>query len=95
MFHQVREDIPDAPDWLSEDAVKKWNEVWPLLDPFAVDAVRHADLVAIYCEAYATWRDAIEQLKNGSTVAWPAASATPRRQSCWSTSISRPASRMP
>ena len=54
---------PKAPLWLKDRALDKWYELWGgLLDRNHLDPRIHGDLVALYCESYGNFREAVEKL---------------------------------
>ncbi len=54
--------VPQPPEWLSQRAVERWLTLWPQLDRSRIDPAIHMDIVCIYCEAYADYREACEGL---------------------------------
>jgi P27 family predicted phage terminase small subunit len=55
---KTRHKAPAAPDWLPADGQREWRRVAPLL--LAMRVLRDTDLsaLAVYCEAYARFREA-------------------------------------
>jgi P27 family predicted phage terminase small subunit len=61
-----------APEFLSPEAARKWQEWAPKLARNRLFTDLDTDLLAMYCEAYAEWRDAMDQLeKYGKIVKSP------------------------
>jgi P27 family predicted phage terminase small subunit len=54
--------IPDAPAILSPEARAQWDKVSTILDDANVLTVMDADALAIYCEAYARWVKATDDV---------------------------------
>jgi phage terminase small subunit len=54
-------DVPSAPSWLKGAALEKWMLLWQILDPSRVKPALHSDVVALYCQAYADFREAVEK----------------------------------
>ena len=52
----------DAPDWLSPLAAEHWPLIAKQLDDAQVLTVMDAPALALYCEAFARWKHANEQL---------------------------------
>ena len=52
-----------APDWLSEPATAKWNELALRLHNQGLLTELDLDAFALYCTAWANWRDAEEQIQ--------------------------------
>lgn len=48
-----------CPDWLSPQAVEKWDIVVPELQAIGILATVDLDMVALYCESYAEYRRAL------------------------------------
>jgi P27 family predicted phage terminase small subunit len=66
----VEDVVPKAPRWLKDRALDKWQELWgSLLDRNHISPTVHGDLVALYCESYGSFREAVEKLASmGSLV---------------------------
>jgi len=60
---------PSAPDWLSVVARGEWDRVVAELSASYLITPLDQSTLAVYCETFAQWRDAMEQLKSqGFTV---------------------------
>jgi P27 family predicted phage terminase small subunit len=60
---------PRRPSDLSPDAVTVWNRIVPRLDDLGVLAKIDAEMLALYCEHYARWREAADYSARGVLVA--------------------------
>jgi len=57
-----------APDWLSQGAREKWEELALLLHSLGLLTEIDLDVFSLYCTAWANWRDAEEAVrKHGAT----------------------------
>jgi len=56
----VEDVVPAAPEWLGERASAKWVKLWLLLDRECISPELHGDIVAMYCQAYADFREACD-----------------------------------
>ena len=54
---------PRAPSWLSKEAKKEWRRLAPVLGAIGVLTTTDADALAGYCEAWATWKDATQKIR--------------------------------
>lgn len=62
----------DMPDWLSPEAAKHWPKVAKQLDDAGVLTQMDAHALALYCEAFARWKHANDQVsKYGPIVKAP------------------------
>ena len=52
----------DAPDYLDELGKEKWNQLYPILKRTGVLLATDADILAVCCDAYSTWRKANKEL---------------------------------
>jgi P27 family predicted phage terminase small subunit len=52
-----------APTWLDPDAAAEWNRVAPMLGRLGVLTETDADALAAYCEAFTTWKQATQRLR--------------------------------
>lgn len=60
---------PLPPVGLSRPAVQKWHELLPRLQRLGLTDPEHYDMLGLYVDAYATWREAREKLdEHGSTI---------------------------
>lgn len=59
---------PDPPDWLSAPARELWDAIAPGLEQ--LDLLKREDLTAFtsYCETWATYREALEQVRSGGLI---------------------------
>ena len=59
---------PAPPDWLPDDGKSEWRRVAPLL--LAMRVLRDTDLtaLAVYCESYARYRQAIKDLDDNKSM---------------------------
>jgi|ERR1700674_2497017 len=55
---------PSAPNWLAVRAREKWTETWQQIDPGRVKPEQHAYIVAIFCQAYADYCEASENIND-------------------------------
>lgn len=55
--------IPDAPDYLSPAAAAHWPVVAKQLDDAGILTGIDAQALAMYCEAFATWREAMDMIR--------------------------------
>jgi len=55
--------IPDAPDFLTDDALEEWNRVTPLLEAMGIIAEVYRASLTIYCQAWGRYVNAERQLK--------------------------------
>lgn len=46
----------ERPDWLSPDALAKWDDLAPHLESMGLMSSADTDLLAAYCECYARWK---------------------------------------
>jgi P27 family predicted phage terminase small subunit len=60
---------PDKPDWLSEAAVEKWDELIKHLEERRVITRADGTALAILCETYSLWRGAVVELNQTSVAA--------------------------
>jgi len=60
---QPRKVRPKLPAHLSADARVQWRRVINILSPTGVITEAEADLLAVYCEAYAQWVQALEEMR--------------------------------
>lgn len=61
-----------TPEWLSPQAAEHWLEVAAQLEAAGVLTVIDAAALALYCEAFARWRAAMDHLRiNGLVVTTP------------------------
>lgn len=66
----------DMPDNLSPEAAKHWPKVAKQLEDAGVLTKMHGAALGLYCEAFARWKDANDQvLKHGTVVKSPSGSA--------------------
>jgi len=56
------------PDYLSPIAAKHWPKMYNELKSAGIIADMDEDALAMYCEAYALWRDAVAKLTKTGTV---------------------------
>jgi len=56
--------MPEAPAWLTDDARGKWDELSVLLHAEGLLTKIDCDLLAVYCQTWATWRRAVDSLAN-------------------------------
>jgi P27 family predicted phage terminase small subunit len=54
--------IPDPPDMLSEEALKEWDRVTPLLAEVGLITKLDRAVIAAYCQAWARWIECERQL---------------------------------
>ena len=64
----MTEIIPDAPAWLDQTARRRWDELWRAVDRERVRPEEHNDIAAIYCVAFASFVDALENINSTGTV---------------------------
>ena len=50
-------------------ALQRWLELYPLLKARKTLAREEEDILAVYCEAYASWREAAEKVRTTTSVA--------------------------
>lgn len=50
--------IPEAPDWLSEEALKEWTRITEELETIGLIAKIDQALLAMYCQLYGNFVDA-------------------------------------
>jgi P27 family predicted phage terminase small subunit len=70
--HQTRDGSPEPPDWLSSEALAEWERVVPGLE--CLDLVKPEDraALALYCETWARYVDAVRQYRaEGATLINP------------------------
>ena len=60
--------LPNVPEGLSENALKVWDEVAPLLKNMNVLTVSDGIALEILCETYVRWRDAEDKVRKHGTV---------------------------
>jgi len=58
---------PEPPAHLSGVALERWQTIWNEIDPTRVTE-RHADSVALYCQSYAAFQSANEQINRFGVV---------------------------
>lgn len=58
----------DVPDYLSPAAKKHWSEVYKMLNDAGVLTKVDSHVLGMYCEAFATWRDATDKVAKHGTV---------------------------
>lgn len=58
--------VPDPPDWLHEYAKQEWVRVSAELHNLGVLTVLDETTLSAYCQCYARWREAEEQLDGGT-----------------------------
>ena len=54
--------IPNPPDTLNEYAIDEWNRITPILEGLGIISELTISAVIAYCDAYADWRTATEEL---------------------------------
>lgn len=60
---------PDPPEWLNGEALAEWNRIVPQLHEAGIMALSYRSAIASYCEAWARFVDAIEQIpKTGGEI---------------------------
>ena len=69
----AREPMPgplalEAPAWLDPSAAAEWRRLAPLLGRLGVLTETDADALAAYCEAFTTWRQATQKVRQGGMV---------------------------
>ena len=62
------EELPEAPQWLSDEAVLKWYETGAILFKYGLLTTADTDSFANYCTAYALWQDAQDHLQKEGQV---------------------------
>jgi P27 family predicted phage terminase small subunit len=66
--HLASGDQLKAPDWLSQGARQKWEELAPRLHSLGLLTEIDLDTLALYCTSWRNWRDAEEAVReHGST----------------------------
>ena len=61
--------IPDMPDFLSEEAIEEWNIMAPELDAVGLLSTIDKAALSAYCQAYGRWRK-VEKLLNQTGVVY-------------------------
>src|SRR5688500_15568802 len=51
------------PAWLAPDAAGEWRRLAAVLEPLGVLTETDADALAAYCEAFTTWKQATQRLR--------------------------------
>ena len=64
----VNLEIPDPPDHLLKYALVEWGRITPQLYSLGLLSQIDRSAIAIYCQAYARWKDAEEQLAKTSMI---------------------------
>jgi P27 family predicted phage terminase small subunit len=68
---EVYPDLPpnlQPPEWLPEDAARKWSALAPILSRNGLLTECDLDTLALYCQTWARWRDAEDALsRDGAT----------------------------
>jgi len=54
---------PAPPAWLADDARAEWQRLAPMLARLGVLTETDADALAAYCEAWVTWKQATQKLR--------------------------------
>jgi P27 family predicted phage terminase small subunit len=52
------------PQWLTGDARKEWKRIVPILEKMGILAEVDRTMLALYCKAYAEWREADDLIKS-------------------------------
>jgi P27 family predicted phage terminase small subunit len=60
---QKRIKMPDPPDYINEVAKEEWHRLVKLLSKYGIITELDTTALTFYCEAYADWRRADEELK--------------------------------
>jgi P27 family predicted phage terminase small subunit len=69
---------PRAPSWMAKEAKKEWRRLAPVLGALGVLTETDADALAAYCEAWATWKDATQKIREfGLVIKHPTAGKLP------------------
>jgi len=69
---------PRAPSWMGKEAKKEWRRLAPVLGAIGVLTTTDADALAGYCEAWATWKDATQKIREfGLVIKHPTAGKLP------------------
>ena len=58
----------EAPAWLDPAAREEWQRLAPLLGQLGVVTATDADVLAAYCEAWVTWKQATLKLRQGGLI---------------------------
>jgi len=58
----------DPPAWLDASAAAEWRRLAPMLGRLGVLTETDADALAAYCEAFTTWRQATQKVRQGGMV---------------------------
>ncbi|MFG2683151.1 phage terminase small subunit P27 family [Streptomyces sp. NPDC048392] len=75
--------VPDAPDWLDEEATAEWGRVVPDLDRLGVLAMVDRAVLATYCAAWSKFVQAEQLLQSDDLVAERRAGNGPAKNPAW------------
>jgi P27 family predicted phage terminase small subunit len=75
--------IPDAPDWLDEEALAEWDRIVPDLDRLGVLALVDRAALSTYCAAWSVWVRAERLLQEDDLVAERRAGNGPAKNPAW------------